>query len=956
MARVAVVKPLSGKLVYVDEADLEAAKEDGLKVATPQQVAEVKLEAEYGGALNQLGAGASGVASGLTLGLSDIALSELGGRERLAAYESLYPTERMAGTVAGAVLPALLSAGTSAPASGASLAARALAATPAALATRAGAGAAAGLGLAAAEGVASGVGRTALRLGVSSGIESAIQGAGFEAGKLAIDDKLTGESIGQIASAGLTQGAVGFGLGGGLGLLGGGARSVLARRQNVLSEVAPDGIRPSAWQTAQSRAQKFGAKLRGADPNFADEYAQRQAFREMGVDAKELLAEELAQPIPPRPKPGSVEVPETLAPEAFTVPEAARATDAAAEAEQMAARLSSAKDIEEAAAVELRSLNERSGKAGRKIRDEFDDFLVGEELADVATRSSSIKADVLIGGNVLPEQLAQQRLWGESMLLEFDDTIRKIVDDPLGYSQQPVKKLKAVAARAERQYYAALELPSGEQSRELYRLFDRDLKSDMGAITGRLKRGAMTPEARQTADALTDFYKSPQAGLEDVELWGEIANVQRQINPQISEAITRKAAFSGDWYETAIRRKNPADPWRGLPLSDPNKIEKAVREAVSPMGSTSERTLVEYIDHKRNYYGLLEKYGDFKGKPKLLDAVQGQAKRLDRILERFEEMKQLQREVNFENPGGTGFSRMADAVPGAGASALRGVANAILRPQFISGAFRSAEAVLAPSAARTVESLAGSQAKTVASSASKAVRAIETKAVPVAARAKATGATGPRYDALSRRTSELAMQRPAVLAQLKNETAWIGDAAPVAHQEAISAAARKLDYLARMLPRGLAAATPFSAPLPPTKQQQQEWLSRAKALDNPASMLTDFTNGKLTPQAVEAVREVYPETLTSIQTQVMERLTALQSRGKAPSYLQRLQLGLLLGIPTDPLLAPNVARAIQAQYAAQPGAAQGGAAPAPGRSRKVPQLASGFRTGSDETALTSDQP
>jgi hypothetical protein len=941
MARVPVFEPLGGAMVYIDEGDLAAATQQGFTQPTPQEVAQAELKAEYGGTLNQLGAGATGVASGLTLGLSDIALAELGGRERLAAYESLFPTERAAGTVAGAVLPALLSAGTSAPASGASLAARALAATPAALATRAGTGIAAGLGLAAAEGVASGVGRTALRLGVSSGIESAIQGAGFEAGKLALDDKLTGESIGQIASAGLTQGAVGFGLGSGLGLLAGGSSSLLARRRAALGAEGVDAP-PGFFAKMQVKMQKLGAYVRGANPADAEEYVARQAAREVGVDAVDDQAVWLSQPAPLRTAASSVEPLGVVVPATPAAAEVARVADAATDAEQMIARMKKVDDAD-AAIQEIERLDAKVGDLGRKIRDELDDFLPAEELTDTATRSMALKTELLIAGNVAQETLPLQRAFVENTLLEFDNAIKEIADDADRFYPGPLKQLKVVQNRVQKLYEAALLLPEKEQPAAFYRLVDRDLKSAVGTITAPLMRKGGTPNIRETAARLGAFYKIPQLGLESVELFGPIGNVQKQLNPEITNALNLKGTFRDDWFESAPSRKNPVDPWgRGLPVSDPKKILRIVEESVTQIGSTAEARLNRYLSYKRNYYQVLLKHGDFTGQPKLLGAIESQAKRLERIVEQFEIGKSNQRNINFASPVGTGLSRTVDALPGVGGA--KAIANVIFSPRLIA------------SAARTVESLAGSQSKTVASSASKAVRAIEAKAVPVAARATATGATGPRYDALSRRTSELATQRPAVLAQLEKETAWIGDAAPVAHQEAISAAARKLDYLARMLPRGLAAATPFSAPLPPTKQQQQEWLSRVKALDNPAGMLTDFTAGKLTPQAVEAVREVYPETLASIQTQVMERLSVLQSRGKAPSYLERLQLGLLLGIPTDPTLAPNVARAIQAQYAAQPGAAQGGAAPAPGRSRKPPQIAGGFRSGSQELEVRSDQP
>jgi hypothetical protein len=182
----------------------------------------------------------------------------------------------------------------------------------------------------------------------------------------------------------------------------------------------------------------------------------------------------------------------------------------------------------------------------------------------------------------------------------------------------------------------------------------------------------------------------------------------------------------------------------------------------------------------------------------------------------------------------------------------------------------------------------------------------------------------------------------------------MADKAPRAQQAAINTAMRQLDYLNRALPKGVEAPTPFAAPLPPTRQQVQGWLAKLRAVENPASILDDIAEGKLTVEAVDAVRTVYPETFRDIQAQMVERLAKLQAKGKAPAYAQRIQLGLLLGIPSDPTMTPEVMQAVQGSYAAQPNAVREGAAgPAPRRGGKPPNIAEGFRSGSEETELTS---
>ena len=973
MARVPVLKPLTGELAYVDEADFVAALQQGFTAPTPQQVAQEKLGQKYGGLEAKVGAAVTGALRGATLRFSDVALSALGAEEATKAYEQLEPEIALGAEVAGTVAPVLLTAGTAAPEAGASLAARIAARTPAALAARAGEAAVSRLGLTAAEGVAQTVGRTAAKYAVQAGVESAIQGAGQEAGRLALDNELNGEKIGQIAGAGLTSGAIGLGIGAGLGLLGGGTKSLIQRTQRTLQDIPPDGVRLSSWEKAKANAQKISASVRGADPVYAEEYAQRQATRKMGQDAEGRMAEKLGLQTAEPPTIISElkeppEVPQRKIESSFAQ-HAKIDREAISEAEKITNKLASAEDEAVAAAEELVRLNKKAdATVGIKFRQDLNDFIVGEELSDIGVRSSGIKSDVLIKGNVTPEQLAEQRLFARGALDELKLIVDNIEADSITYSKQPAKRLRNIVARVERNLDAAASLPAKEQSAEIYRIIDRELKSDVGKLTSSLDRSANTPELRATVDDLRKFYNIPQRGLENTKIWGPIGEIQAALNPNVTESIARKNAFRSDWYGSEIRRKNPADPWGvGLPLSEPSKIKSGVMESVTPMGSNKETTFNDYLDYKLGIYNIFSESGEFSKNPKLKQGIEGQRKRIERLKAHFKDLQADQRDINFENPTGTGASRTIDAATG---GALRSIASSLLRPQFISGAFRAVETVapslteagggtlpkiaMAPSAERTVGAIASSQVSKIDSKVAKATRAISGGAVDIAKRAPVVGAMMARYDDRSKRVKELSLQSDAVRQKLEQEMAWMGGRTPVAQKAAVDTALRQLDYLNQALPKGTAAPTPFAAPLPPTRQQVQGWMAKLRAVENPASILDDIAEGKLTVEAVDAVRTVYPETFRNIQAQMVERLAKLQAKGKAPAYAQRIQLGLLLGIPSDPTMTPEVMQAVQGSYASQPNAVREGAAgPAPRQGGKPPNIAEGFRSGSEETELTS---
>ena len=449
------------------------------------------------------------------------------------------------------------------------------------------------------------------------------------------------------------------------------------------------------------------------------------------------------------------------------------------------------------------------------------------------------------------------------------------------------------------------------------------------------------------AEVLEPMYERVRKGLEDESIWGGVATLQREMNAPMTRAIRSNQALMSEWYQSTPFGEDPTNPWRTGRVANPQKIVANLQAATNPGTNFADRALRDQIANEVAWQDAALRLGNFENMGALKQEFAAQAVRNKRIIEHLDKgTKAVLAKKLLEDIGGSSDSIMAMAAGAAIASGnpVAALMAPLLKPRVV---LRGAE---------MLDNIATGQTSRIGSAVSRAARAVADGAVTVAERAPTVGTAVVRFNERSKRVKDLAMQTGAVRQRLEQETSWMADQVPRAREAAIQTGLRQIDYLHRNLPTGVAATTPFSAPLPPTRQQVHGWLTRLKAVENPGSILDDLAAGKLTPEAVDAVRTVYPETFADIQAQMVQRLSALQSKKKAPKYAQRVQLGLLLGIPTDPTMTPDVMQAIQGQYAAQPDAVREGAAgtPAPRRVQKAPDIANAYRSGSEKTELTSE--
>ncbi len=93
-------------------------------------------------------------------------------------------------------------------------------------------------------------------------------------------------------------------------------------------------------------------------------------------------------------------------------------------------------------------------------------------------------------------------------------------------------------------------------------------------------------------------------------------------------------------------------------------------------------------------------------------------------------------------------------------------------------------------------------------------------------------------------------------------------------------------------------------------------LDQAKVIASPTIVLDKAANGTLSRHEVEALKERRPEMYEEIRTEVFRQVTTTT---KEIPYDRRIQLGILLDIPTDRTLSPDFLTAIQATFAAPAG-------------------------------------
>ncbi len=217
------------------------------------------------------------------------------------------------------------------------------------------------------------------------------------------------------------------------------------------------------------------------------------------------------------------------------------------------------------------------------------------------------------------------------------------------------------------------------------------------------------------------------------------------------------------------------------------------------------------------------------------------------------------------------------------------------------------------------------------------------------------------YESKSKQIRELASLGPeqfiSHLSQLHNT---LDEAAPGIAPQVYAAANNSVQFLNSKLPYfGGELAQDESRP--PSPDQQRQWLSLHKIVDQPLSIFEHLENGTLNSPQVEALQAVYPEIHAEITGQMMEELGKMKIANETIPYSKRLTISKFIGMPVDSTMTPasmqgilmaagpNTGPVAQAQDRPRHGAA---GAPALKQAEKVTQS---YRTPSQALALDKNR-
>jgi len=136
--------------------------------------------------------------------------------------------------------------------------------------------------------------------------------------------------------------------------------------------------------------------------------------------------------------------------------------------------------------------------------------------------------------------------------------------------------------------------------------------------------------------------------------------------------------------------------------------------------------------------------------------------------------------------------------------------------------------------------------------------------------------------------------------------------APQTYQQLRQVAGRAFLFLDSKLPRKTQMVNPFIKKSYPTSDQEiYKFKKYVQAVQNPMSVLKELNAGVLSREGIEAVRYVYPTLYFEMQSKVYE---GLEKAGGQTTYKQRLQLGILMDLPTDLSLEPQSIAGLQSFY------------------------------------------
>jgi len=169
------------------------------------------------------------------------------------------------------------------------------------------------------------------------------------------------------------------------------------------------------------------------------------------------------------------------------------------------------------------------------------------------------------------------------------------------------------------------------------------------------------------------------------------------------------------------------------------------------------------------------------------------------------------------------------------------------------------------------------------------------------------------YEAVKQNVQEFAQNPQKYTAKVEQSLKQASQIAPNTIAEYQATHLRQLNHLSQALPKRGGDAGIFDGMKPhvPSSMEMARFNRVLQATEKPETVLKDLQQGRATREQIDTLKKVYPQMYHELRIRTMQRL---QKHGASLPYNKRVQIGLLLDMPTDSSLLPRNILSLQANF------------------------------------------
>lgn len=535
-------------------------------------------------------------------------------------------------------------------------------------------------------------------------------------------------------------------------------------------------------------------------------------------------------------------------------------------------------------------------QATRSISDDLTKAVKAENAVDMASfgESKAKQMAKLVPDNDMALRVSQRET-AVDMGQKLKTLLSELKEANGGGSPTAVNDLTKTVALFEKRADAAAK------GSDIFMYLD-DLKRAVGkkARAGERRFGLTEAEEK-----FREFYEKEMIpALQDQSVWGAAGAAQEEINKAASARFATRGTmatnFFADYDKTGFARNEVADP---------AKVEAFVKNLTSARNDLRHQSLNDYIQRERSFLDAVEKHYSLTSAEK---AQVAEARRAFASAQKS--IQKTTAEVSQVNAA----KRLMEEEKHAAIGGLSGaVIDTITRPMTTLARLSEIEQSVKRVEKQITRGIGVFFKKTP-------------EAVPI-------GAAKPLRDTYAKKVAEVAdlsANPQKIVDSMAGRLGDLADHAPTVSASASALQARIVGFLASKIPAGQQPTDVLQPHLAKPRVSDQEmarFMRYSRAAEQPLTLVSDLENGRVTREAVEAVKTLYPSIYDSIRQRVGEELATAKT---VVPYQKQLALGILFDVQTHPSLDPAFIAAMQQTWKPQQGGQGGGGMP-PGRPLNV---------------------